>query len=202
MRTGNDGGRLGGVGVGVGVGRRCGALHQIDGRRLGLASSASGRAAAVQRHEQDHDDQHGPERSGRPPTERGHPENSAGCDGDHPRRHAAAAQLTDPGVDRSVLGALFGQHRPGNEIRDHAGAAEERGRREQDAEQHRIDAEVLTDAAGDAGADTVGAAAAQPPLRVVWGRRGRVRCGVGRGHGVDPRRSPQAAHRGTTLSDP
>ena len=129
---------------------------------------------------------------------------SAGGDGDEPDRDPAAAQPVHEPVDRRVRGALLRDGRPGQQVGEHAGTAEERGGREQHPEQHRVDVEVLAQAARDAGADPIGAAAAQQPRRTHGGGAGgggggadaAMLAAVSRsGHGSNSAALGRSAHR-------
>ena len=122
-------------------------------------------------------------------------------DRDQPDRDAAPAQLADEPIDRRVGRCLAPGSPPRQQVGEHAGAAEERRGREQHPEQHRVDAEVLAEAARDAGADPVGTAAAQQPLRLpapvpaaAAGRDGSAEL-VSRGRHGSKSAAPERARR-------
>ena len=89
------------------------------------------------------------------------------------------AQPSGDPVERGGRGAALGNDGPRDQIGDDADAAEERRGREQHPEQHRVDAEVLAEATGDAGEHPVGVTASQ---RRAAGWLGRSE-GAGRASG-------------------
>ena len=148
------------------------------------------------RDEHDHDHHHGEDRPRGPPAERHAPQHQPGDRRDEPDGHPPPPQFADEPVDGGVRRALLGDRGPGHEVGEHAGAAEERRSGEQDAEQHRVHAEVLAQAAGDTGPDPVATAAAQHASGRWWsGGRGEAAGFVSRSHGDNSVARMAARHR-------
>ena len=108
-------------------------------------------APAQHDHQQDREQDQRGERPRPVPAE----QHDQGDNGDRPERDphrdVAPAQGRDQPIDYRVLRAAFGDDGPRDQVGQHAEASEEGRYAEQHAKQHRVDAEVLAESAGNAG---------------------------------------------------